>query len=334
MGAALTDKIPIYWNEASGQYEVSDLPSAPVGTTHLLFVTKVDNNTRVAALPLPAVSVAAASVAEGDGGVDVPKNNADFKVTLGRVRTQDVTVRYTTVAGTGANAAKPGVDFNAVTGSIVIPAGQQEGHILVPIIGNTKFEPNKSFSLKLTQAQNAVIHPNKGQAAGTITNDDSVPTISITDVTATEGNSGTKQFNFTVTLSNASYQTVQVKYQTGSGTAAAGIDYVSKSLATLPFAPGVTTQTISVLVKGDTVSEENETFFLNLSAPVNATIADGQGLGTIEDDDAAVAAQKSALAHNAAIAQFAGRAELASSFDSLGRKKSNEDAADSILAVQ
>jgi hypothetical protein len=332
MGNALADKIPVYWNEASGQYDVSGLPSAPFGATHLLFVTKVDNNTRVVPLTLPTVTIAAASVAEGNGGVGVAKNNADFKVTLPRASANDVTVRYTTVAGTGANAAKPGGDFDAVSGSLVIPAGQKEGHILVPVIGNTKFEPNKNFSLKLTQAQNAAINPKQAQTVGTIVNDDSVPKISITDVTATEGNSGTKQFNFTVTLSNATYQTVQVKYKTDPGTATAGTDYVSKSLATLPFAPGVTTRTITVLVKGDTASEGDETFFLNLSAPVNATIADGQGLGTITNDDAA-AAQKSAVARNAAIVQFAGRAELASSFDPLGRKKDSEGATDSILAT-
>lgn len=333
MGTALPDKIPVYWNELSGQYDVSELPSAPAGATHLLFVTKVDYNTRVAALPLPAVSVAAATVAEGNGEEGVAKNVADFKVKLGRVSAHDVTVRYTTVAGagTGAGAARPGVDFDATAGTLVIPAGQQEGHVYVPVIGNTKFEPNKNFSLKLTQAQNALVSPKLGQAIGTIANDDSRPTISITDVTATEGNSGTKLFNFTVTLSNATYQTVQVKYQTSPGTAKAGVDFVSKYLTTLSFAPGVRTRTISVTVKGDTIVEPDETFFVNLSAPIYATIADGQGVGTITTDEAP--AQTSALAHNAAITQFSGRAELASSLQPLGSKKSNEDATDTILAA-
>ena len=57
--------------------------------------------------------------------------------------------------------------------------------------------------------------------------------------------------------------------------------------ATLTFAPGETTQTITVPVNGDVLDEADETFFVNLSSPVNATIADGQGVGTITDDDAA-----------------------------------------------
>ena len=53
----------------------------------------------------------------------------------------------------------------------------------------------------------------------------------------------------------------------------------------LSFSPGVTTQTISVFVTNDSIDEDNETFFVNLSSPMNATIARGQGTGTILDDD-------------------------------------------------
>lgn len=332
LGGPLPDKIPIYWNQQSGQYVVSDLPSAPAGATHLLFVTQVDTRTtRVVALPLPSVSVASTTVQEGNGGQAQDQNQAEFVVALSRPMANDVTVRYTTVAGTGPNAAKPGVDFVASSGSIVIPAGETQGVIQVPIIGNTKFEPNKNFSVRLTQAQNAAVNAKLGQATATILNDDAQPTISITDVTATEGNSGNKQFVFQVVLSNASYQQIQVKYKTDPGTATAGVDYVSKSLATLSFAPGKTVQTIVVLVKGDTTVEEAETFFVNLSSPVNATILKGQGVGTIQNDDAA--AQKSALARNAAIAQFAGRAELASPLELQGRTKDEHEAADSVLAL-
>ncbi len=331
LGSALPDRIPIYWNQASGQYVISDLPSAPTGATHLLFVTQFDKNTRVVPLSLPSVSVAATSVVEGDGGQAQDMNHAEFVVALTRPMAKNVTVQYTTVAGTGANAAKPGVDFVATSGSLVIPAGQTQGTISVPIIGNTKFEPNKSFSLKLTQAQNAVVNAKLGQAAATILNDDPRPTISITDVSAAEGNSGNKQFVFQVTLSNASYQQVQVKYKTDPGTASAGVDYVSKSLATLSFAPGQTVQTIVVLVKGDMTVEGDETFFVNLSAPSNATIAKGQGVGTILNDDGA--ALQSALARNAAIAQFAGRAELVSPLELQDSKKDEQEATDSVWAV-
>ncbi|HUE74874.1 MAG TPA: S8 family serine peptidase [Pirellulaceae bacterium] len=110
------------------------------------------------------------------------------------------------------------------------------------------------------------------------------PALSINDVSIVEGNSGSAGLTFTVTLSAASSQTVSVHYATADGSAAAGSDYTAAS-GTLSFAAGVTSRTITVSVLGDTVSEGNETFFVNLSTAVNAAIADGQGVGTILDDD-------------------------------------------------
>jgi CSLREA domain-containing protein len=113
-----------------------------------------------------------------------------------------------------------------------------------------------------------------------------LPTLSINNVSQNEGNSGTTPFVFTVTLSAASASTVTVNYATADGTATAPSDYAATS-GTLTFAPGVTTQTITVNVVGDTTPEPNETFTVNLSTPANATIAAGTGTGTIVDDDAA-----------------------------------------------
>src|SRR5205085_59670 len=112
------------------------------------------------------------------------------------------------------------------------------------------------------------------------------PSISIDDVTAAEGNAGTTSFTFTATLSVASGKTVTVNFATADGTATvADSDYVSTS-GTLTFAPGVTSQTVTVTINGDTKSEGNETFFVNLAGPANSSILDGQGLGTISNDDA------------------------------------------------
>jgi hypothetical protein len=110
------------------------------------------------------------------------------------------------------------------------------------------------------------------------------PAITVSDVTITEGHSGTKSASFVVTLSGASTQPVSVAYTTANGTATAGSDYKSAS-GTLIIPAGQTTGTVSVLVNGDRVGEPNETFFVNLSSPANATIADGQAVGTIVDDE-------------------------------------------------
>ncbi len=111
------------------------------------------------------------------------------------------------------------------------------------------------------------------------------PTLTINDVALVEGNSGTKSFVFTVSLSAASDQAVTVNYATANGTAKTGNnDYQAKS-GMLTFAPGETVKFITIVVIGNKKSEANETFFLNLSGALNAIIDDGQGLGTILNDD-------------------------------------------------
>jgi hypothetical protein len=112
------------------------------------------------------------------------------------------------------------------------------------------------------------------------------PALSINDVTVTEGNSGTVSATFNVTLSPVSAGTVTVNFATADGTATAGSDYAANS-GVLTFNPGDSVQTITVVVNGDTTPEPNETFFVNLTAPAGATILDGQGQGTITNDDGA-----------------------------------------------
>ena len=114
----------------------------------------------------------------------------------------------------------------------------------------------------------------------------SVPALSVNDVSLTEGNSGLKNFTFTVTRSGDTSGTSVVHFSTANGTASSASDYVLKS-GTLTFATGQITKTVTVQVRGDTMVEGNEAFFLNLFAPTGATIADGSGKGTIVNDDAA-----------------------------------------------
>src|SRR5262249_62299261 len=114
---------------------------------------------------------------------------------------------------------------------------------------------------------------------------DDNPRLAINDVTRVEGRSGITYFVFTVTLSTAYDEAVTVNFATADGTAqVSNNDYVATS-GTLTFAPGETTKTITVEVKGDRSREADETFFLNLSGVVNALLEDNQGLGTIRNDD-------------------------------------------------
>ena len=111
-----------------------------------------------------------------------------------------------------------------------------------------------------------------------------VPNLSIGSVSLNEGNSGTTAFNFTVSLSAATTQSVTVNYATADSTANAPTDYQTAS-GTLTFAPGEISKTVTVLVNGDTTIEPNETFTVNLSGATNAIITGGTGTGTIINDD-------------------------------------------------
>lgn len=110
--------------------------------------------------------------------------------------------------------------------------------------------------------------------------------LNIADRAVAEGNTGTTNAVFTVTLSPPATNTVTVLYQTADDTALAGSDYTAAS-GMLTFAPGTTTRTATVSVTGDAASEDNETLFVRLTSPTNAIIGDGEAVGTILDDDAA-----------------------------------------------
>ena len=121
-------------------------------------------------------------------------------------------------------------------------------------------------------------------------NGDGKSIIFISDVTITEGNSGTTNAVFTVSLSSAVDTAITLDYTTANGTATTeDNDYTAIPTTTLTFNPGETSKTITVAVNGDNQVELNETFFLNLSNlqtnGSNVTLADNQGQGTINNDE-------------------------------------------------
>lgn len=116
-----------------------------------------------------------------------------------------------------------------------------------------------------------------------------VPQASISDVSKNEGNSGTTPFTFTISIAPACNANVTVNYATAlaaPGAGAANSADLTPASGSVTFAPGETSKTVTVLVNGDTTVEANETFFVNISS-VSIGIADGQGLGTIINDDVA-----------------------------------------------
>ncbi len=216
------------------------------------------------------------TVTEGTGNTV----NAVFTVRLSTASVVPVTVIYTTANSTALNPD----DYTVASGSLTFPAGETSQTITVPVVGDSLDELTETFFVNLSSATNASITDNQG--ACTILDDDLAPALSVSDVTVTEGTGSTAVVAvFMVSLSEASGLPVKVAYATASGTAGSG-DYLSKK-GTLLFAAGQINKTISISVVGDKFDELDETFFMNLSGPLNATIADNQGECTIIDNDAA-----------------------------------------------
>jgi len=247
---------------------LSSPTGATLGSPNTSTITITDDD-------FPTISINDVSITEPDAGTA----NATFTVTLSQAPFATVTVDYATANGSATLADN---DYQNTVGTLTFTAGQISKTINVPIVGDTKDELDETFFVNLSNPTNSTILDGQGQ--GTIVNNDD-PTITINDVSTTEGNAGTKTLDFTVTLNHASLQPVTVVYSTADGTATAGSDYVAQTSQVLSIPAGNLTGTISITINGDVADEANETFTVNLSSPTNATILDGTGVGTILNDD-------------------------------------------------
>jgi hypothetical protein len=217
--------------------------------------------------PTPTLTV-------NDLTVDEAAGTATFTVSLSTASGQTVTVGYNTSNGT----ATAGSDYTAVTGTLTFSPGVTTQTVTVAIADDALNEASETFNVNLVTPTNATIAD--AQGVGTITNNDTPPSVSINDIVVNEA---TGNATFTVSLSAASGQTVTVNYATSDGTAIAGSDYTARS-GVLTFAPGVTTQTFTVSISNNNTYEGTEAFNVSLTSATNATIADGQGVATIRDD--------------------------------------------------
>ncbi|MEX2459484.1 MAG: Calx-beta domain-containing protein, partial [Actinomycetota bacterium] len=237
---------------------------------------------------LPALSIDDAAYPELSSG------SADraFTIKLGTVSGRAVTVSWATADGTAA----AGLDYTSSGGVATIPAGSPSVNVQIPFLGDTIDETDndatstgnfETFTVTLSGPANATI--GDGTAVGTITDDDNPPAISVGDTTVAEGDAGdTVTASFPVTLSNASDRVVTVQRATADDTALAGQDYSALASGTLMFPALDVSEPVVVGILSDDAVEPSETFTLGLSAPsANASIADGQGRGTIADDDTA-----------------------------------------------
>ena len=238
----------------------------------------------------PSISVRDAVVVEGNAGT----TQATFVVALSAQSAQTVSCSFTTSNGT----ATAGSDYVATSGAVSFAPGEVEKPVVVLVNGDTVDEAQETFFLDISNVQNATVGSSRG--TGFIIDDDG-PTISINDVSVTEGNSGTKAATFTLTLSAPSVEPIAIRAITTPGTATAASDYNSINLV-VTFQPGVVSRTLDVPIIGDTNLEADETFFVDLSEPFGTTIADGEGVGTILDDDTLLILEESGPAPQQAAA--------------------------------
>ena len=234
-----------------------------------------------------------ALIADGQGVVTINDNDTAPSFTIDNVAASEGGNAVFTVTKTGStslsssvnfatanSAAVAGTDYTTSSGTLNFAVGDVSKTITVSTINDSAFETAEGFYINLTSPTNATI--SDAQGIGTINDNDPTPYFTINNVIAAEGSNVT----FTITKTGVTSYTHNVNYATAVGSAGSS-DFTAKS-GTLSFAAGTTSLTVSVVTAGDTVYENDETFYLNLSAATNgATISDNQGVGTIDNNDAA-----------------------------------------------
>ena len=225
------------------------------------------------------VTVSSVAQAEAAGAMT-------FTVTLSSPVDIGISVEASTADGTATVADN---DYVAISGQTVSFAPEATMATFdVTINDDSKLENDETFATTLSSLLSGGRDVSIGAGGtGTIENDDEV-SLAIDDLVLDEGTGGTTDFSFTVTLSDLSALPISVDFATADGTAedeSGDGDYQSTS-GTLTFDPEVTSRTVTVTVNADATEElPTEDFFVDLSNPSLATLADDRGAATITDDD-------------------------------------------------
>ncbi|WP_419847688.1 Calx-beta domain-containing protein [Candidatus Poriferisocius sp.] len=228
----------------------------------------------------PEISVADSRAEEGQSVV--------FKITLNNRGSRDITVGYAAESRRTAGdvAATEGDDYNAVTGTATISAGDTEATVAVATVDDRVDEYDEVFALTLTLTAPDYGTLADANATGTIEDNDDEPAITIAD-TAEAEDAGT--LDVTVALDAPSGRTVAVDYAFTAGTATEGTDYQAVTggelAGTVAIPAGRRSAVLSVALIDDELAEGAETLTLSLSNPRNATLAASTATLTILDDE-------------------------------------------------
>lgn len=230
----------------------------PDGSTQSFRIAIEDND------PLPILQLGTAGVSVSEGG------QATVTATLSPASGKEVTVGYRTSDGTAPNAAIAGEDYLAASGTLTFAAGETTKTITVDIVNDSLNELAETFTVDLSGPNNAELGQTASQTV-TIATDafDPEPSVAFARDTA-NGREG-KTLVIGVILSEPSGRGVEVDYETTSGSALPGQDYV-RSVGTLTFAPGETEKFASVEIIYDDEMDGGETFDIELYRPVGTTL--------------------------------------------------------------
>ncbi len=242
-------------------------------TSHTYTITENDSQ--------PVISISdAVPVNEGNSpGTVQPR----LTVTLSHPSVQSISVRWATGNGTAKNSVA-GIDddFASDTQILTFPALTTSLNIDPLVFGDDSYENDEEFSIILSDPVNAAIADGTGIV--TIVNDDPLPSLSVVNNSLNlEG--GTASFE--VSLSEVAGMDTTFSYATSDGTAIAGSDYTAQS-GTGTITDGSRTATFNVPLTANIVDNPDKTFTFTLSAPTNATIAAGNAVATIIDDDGVI----------------------------------------------
>ena len=240
---------------------------------------------------LPMLTITDATALESDSSIK-------FTVSLSEAFPgNDVSFDYHTIAG----SAIAGDDYTAVVDTTSISAGDTTAEIFIYIINDTLVEDDETFALVIANPHNATITKDRGTATIKI---DDLPSLSIKDATTLES---AGRIKFTVSLSEVfPGNLVSLSYETMPSSASADLDYAS-SVGTASIQAGEATTEIVIKIVNDTLIEDDETFFVKISNPINATIDENRARATATikiDDLPSLAIANASATDNAELIKF------------------------------
>jgi len=296
---AVASETSTYTYDARGRLvDVSRSGSINNGIRTCYGLDQADNRSNVTVATSPCTVVPPASFSISDATA-VEGSSLVFTVTRTGTPGVSLDVSYATVNG----SAIAGTDYTAAGGVLTFTASDVTRTITVTTAGDTAVEGPESLFVNLSSPSGGAVLADY-HAAGSIADEDSAgpPVFSVNDAAATEGG----VLTFTVTKVGTTPNTVVVFFEAANGTASAGSDYqYIDNSSQLTFGPGETTKTVTIQTIDDTLTQGPVVMYINLTGSWGGAIGDGQGIGTINDDEYATACNgiSFTIASNGAVAE-------------------------------